>query len=231
MLNARLAPRWAIALTVLLSGARLAAAEPIPLPPGAQAVEVAPSMRINGVPTRIRSFEVELPLAAVERHYRRWLGTPRVDTRIGGWTVLGRMQSAQLQTIRLRAAGADATIGTLSESALADTSATRRRSDFTPPSDGLAALDVEMTDPGRDARFLVWQSPRSLDASARQLRSALKARGYRLEHRLPVQEGNQRGIGLWFRSAQGEATAILTASPGATSVSLSIVQSPSSTPQ
>ncbi len=224
-----LAPRALTLLTIVLSSAQPAAAEQIPLPVQAQAVEPSVSLRINGLPTRIRSFEVALPLAAVAQRYRDWLGTPRIDTRIGDWTVLSRLHSGTLQTIRLREAGASVTIGTLSEGAVDELPGALGNTEFAPPADRLATLELAMRDEGRDARFLVWQSPRSLQASARQLRAALGARGYQLQHSLPVSESGQRGLGLWFRGAQGEATAILVATPASTAVSLSIVQPQSAT--
>lgn len=219
--------RWPAASTLALAAALLAApatAERIPLPPHARASDLAPAIRINGLPTRIRSFEVEQPLHVVARHYRRWMGDARVDTRIGEWTVLARVRDDTLQTIRLRDAGDGFTTGTLAQSALTESTDAPGRNDFAPPAGQSVALEVDMQDDGRDARFLVWQSRRSLDASARQLRTVLGARGYHLEHALPVEEGGRRGLSLWFRGSEGEAIAILNSVADATEVSLSIVQ-------
>ena len=194
-------------------------------PPGAEVSEIATALRINGLSTRVRSFQVASPLAAVEQHYRDILGDTVVREQIAGWTVLARVQGRRLDTVRLRHAGPGTTEGTLSSAELGTNRTPGARRDFAAPSGSARQLELEMRDQGRDSRFLVWQGGRSIDASARQLASALGARGLQLERSLPLQDGHARGRKLWFRGNGSEATAVIVEQDRAVSVSLALTGS------
>lgn len=201
--------------------------EAIAAPHGAQVTEVAPALRINGVPTQLRSFHVELPLAAVEQHFRAALGAAVVREQLGQWTVLARVQQQRLDTIRLRAAGPHATEGTLSAAELGAAGRPSRHGELPPPPGSERQLDLHTHEHGRSTRFIVWHGARSIDAGARHLQRTLGARGLQLERSLPLEDAGARGRSLWFRGRNSEATAVIVAERrGSVSVSLALSTAP-----
>lgn len=209
------------------AGAAHAFGEAIAAPPGAHVSEIAPALRINGVPTQLRSFHVELPLAAVEQHFRTTPGPAFVRERLGQWIVLTRVQQQRLDTIRLRAAAPHATEGTLSTAGLDATGIRPRHGELPPPPGSERQLELQAHEHGRETRFIVWHGARSVDAGARHLQRTLGARGLRLERSLPLEDAGARGRSLWFRGRSSEATAVIVAERGGSvSVSLALSTAP-----
>lgn len=217
-----------IAGTATFAAANPAGAEPfpngeIPLISDAQATGLGEEMRVNGTPTRIRTFRIDQDLAAVLAHYRRAFGRERIEADVDGWKVVARRAGRVLHTVRLRAAGSHATEGTLSEADLEATLGSRTRPPAfpLPAASGLGA-DLEMNDRGRHTRLLAWHNTHGPEANVQHLRARLADRGYRLERELPVNERGLRGRSLWFSGDGREALAVVVEGPGVVTVTLSL---------
>lgn len=190
-------------------------------PPGAQISEIAPALRINGVPTRVRSFHLAAPVAEVEQHYREALGAATSVQQLAGWTVLTRVRAQRVDTVQLRSDGAHGTEGMLSSAELE--AARDARAHFPAPPGSVRQIDLETQEHGADARFIVWHGARSLAAAARHVGKTLGARGWQLERSMSAPEGTARGLSLWFRGSDGEAIAVLVDHAGSVSISLALI--------
>lgn len=198
--------------------------ETLPVIDGARLTPVAELIRIKGVPTRIRQFEVEASLASARTFYREALGQPIVETRVAAWTVLARKQDQQLHVVRLRETGDGRVEGTLSESDLSVAVAAQdQRLGLRLPAGSQLSTDVEMHDAGRSARFLAWHSEQSSAHNQAHLQAELEARGYRLERRLPLAEPTLRGSSLWFAAEAREAVATVVEHGAGVTVTLNLV--------
>lgn len=198
--------------------------ETLPVIDGARLTPVAELIRIKGVPTRIRQFEVEASLADARAFYREALGQPVVETRVAAWTVLARKRDRQLQVVRLRDTGDGRVEGTLSESDLSVAGAAHdHRLGLRLPAGSQLSTDIEMHDAGRSARFLAWHSEQSSAHNQAHLQAELEARGYRLERRLPLAEPDLRGSSLWFAANAREAVATVVEHGAGVTVTLNLV--------
>lgn len=198
--------------------------ETLPVIDGARLTPAAERIRIKGVPTRIRQFEVEASLASARAFYRAALGQPIVETRVAAWTVLARKQDQQLHVVRLRDSGDGRVEGTLSESDLSVAVAAQDQPlGLRLPAGSQLSTDVEMHDEGRSARFLAWHSEQSSAHNQAHLQAELEARGYRLERRLPLAEPTLRGSSLWFAAEAREAVATVVEHGAGVTVTLNLV--------
>lgn len=224
--NARKHSSVAIALLVFVaSTARAALPDPLPCLAGARITPVLDDARIHGVPTRIRQFETEAPISTVRSFYQQALdGTP-LASRVDGWEVLAWKQGTSLRTVRLRpcrSAPGACTEGTLSESELSASAASSPPAPGRPPG-SLLSTDLEMNDPGRRARLLVWHDESSPSWAAARLVRELSARGMALERRVPLSRPGLDGMGLWFGAQGREAVATIVNRGGGTTVTLQMI--------
>ncbi|MEO1767797.1 hypothetical protein [Thiobacter aerophilum] len=224
--TARTILRGLAALIVVCCASPLAALA-LPVPPameGIDAVDIAQSLRINGVPTRVRVFATDKPLAAVLAFYRTRFGARRVETTLKGWTVVSQRQGDLLYTARLRKA-LRGTEGTVSVSDLkAGLAHLGRPLGLGLPAGSKLAVDVEMTDPGKRARVVTITNDHSVETNAAFFRAELQSRGYRVERDLPVQRAGTQGRSLWFAAANREAILVVSALASGTSVVLNLIE-------
>lgn len=218
--------RGLVALAVVCCASPLAA-RALPVPPvmeGVDAAAVAQSMRINGVPTRIRVFATDKPLAEVLAFYRSRFGERRVETALQGWTVVTQREGDLLYTARLRKS-LRGTEGTVSVADLKEGLANLGRPlGLGLPAGSRLAVEVEMTDPGKQARVVTLTNAASVDANADFFKAELQSRGYRLERDLPVQRGAAQGRSIWFAAANREAILVVSALASGTSVVLNLIE-------
>lgn len=198
---------------------------------GADSVEIAPQLRINGTHTRIREFVIEQPIATVLARYRTLLGQRHVENQLGAAVVLARRDGDTLLVIRLMPRGAARTAGTVSRANLAAVRARHHgAADFRPPPGSVLTTDLEMRDPGKDARFLAWHNRWSIERNAEYLARELSSRGYRADHdpdsapdRAPAAAPGS-GRSLWFSGDGSDAVAILLPGVTGTTVTLNLVR-------
>lgn len=190
--------------------------------------EIAPELRFNGTPMRIRVLQVSRPYTEVLAHSRHWLGSQRVEQDVQGWKVLARKQGDSLITLRLRPDGTSGTTGTLSEAPL---SPIRHRpfDEFALPTGTRVASTVLTVDAGRHSHLHTFLNSQSIGANVDHFRSVLHARGYRLMHHTGGGNGLAAGRSLWFSSTGGDALLIVTrlgsdaGQPGTTAITLNLL--------
>ena len=99
------------ALCFLASGALLAASAAasgwpeVKLPPAVQRFDVGQHMTVNGLPMRVRGFLSPESPATLAAWFRASLGSPLVESRHNGKTILGRPQGAYYLTVQIEPAG------------------------------------------------------------------------------------------------------------------------------
>lgn len=218
----------ALAVLAIAWGASLSPALALPVPPvmeGVDAVAVAQSMRINGVPTSARVFSTKKSLAEVLSFYRRRFGEKRVETAVQGWTVVTGRENDLLYTARLRKS-LQGTEGTISVADLKEGLANHGRplGLGVPPGSRLA-VDVEMTDPGKRGRVVTLTNDQSVDANSDFFKAELQSRGYRVERDQPVESGQTRGRSIWFSAPNREAILVVSSLATGASVVLNITES------
>jgi hypothetical protein len=217
----------ALAVLALAGGASLAPALALPLPPvmeGIDAVAVAESMRINGVPTRARVFSTRKPLAEVLAFYRRQFGEKCVETSLQGWTVVTGRENDLLYTARLRKSLLG-TEGTISVADLKEGLANHGRPlGFGVPAGSRLAVDVEMTDPGKRGRVVTLTNEQSVDANGDFFKAELRSRGFRVERDQPVASGQTRGRSIWFAAPSREAILVVSSTATGASVVLQLTE-------
>lgn len=222
----RMLVRGLAALVVVCCASPLTALA-LPVPPvmeGIDAVDIAQSLRINGVPTRARVFATDKPLAAVLAFYRSRFGKTRVETAFQDWTVVTQREGDLLYTARLR----KSLLGTEGTVSVADLKAglahLGRPLGLELPAGSRLAVDVEMTDPGKRARVVTLTNDHTVETNAAFFKTMLQSRGYRLERELPVQRGATLGRSLWFAAANREAILVVSALAAGTSVVLNLTE-------
>jgi hypothetical protein len=228
---------WALPVLgcILCSGA-LAAAPVIALPDSAMAYGVGERIVLNGMPMDLRGFTSTSPIEETAAWFRRSLGAPVVENRIGDALVLGKASGDYYLTVQLRATAA----GTSGVTAVADlkTAAAdigRRRAwaavDALVPEGSRILSDMTSEDRGRRSRDLVFSNDMSERANSARLQTVLTARGFVFEREgvaaAPVPPGSLRpGRTLYFTGREKEALAtIAEAEQGRTVVVVNTVTS------
>jgi hypothetical protein len=190
----------------------------IALPAGAASFDLADEVLIGARPTRIRLFRVAQPLPTVQAHFRKVLGTARIETEHGGWRLLARQDGARLIGVRLRATDPRHTEGSVAVTAL--DAAPARPLEITLPTASRLSGDVETSAQGRSARTLVWHNRHSVALNVRHLLRQLSRRGYRLEREVTIAGGRS----VWFGGDGRDALALVTARATETEVVLQLVR-------
>jgi hypothetical protein len=103
--------KWSCALFIcsaLLVDARAHAQEwpTINLPKDVQAFDIGSQVSVNGAPMRMRGFIADAKPESLAEWFRKTLGSPLVESSLGGKTILGRAHGAYYLTVQLERAGA-----------------------------------------------------------------------------------------------------------------------------
>lgn len=218
---------WLAALWLGLIGSSVLAAS-LPTPPimeGTRAAPLAPSIKVNGVPTVIYLFESDQPLDTLVGFYRRRFGPHHVERRLAGWLLLARQEGELFYTVRLRATSRG-TQGTASVLSLKDALAAYGRPlGFRLPPGSEVVSDVETTDPGKRARLLAVTNDLSLQANLDHFKAQLMQRGFAPQREAHGDAGNGKtGTTVWLASRTGEATLVVAPLPQGTSVVVNTIE-------
>lgn len=193
-------PEGALAQTLLLILAYSAAGTlharerlpEVPAPPLGNAQWVARSMRVNGLPMTVQSFDTRMTVDELLHHYARW-ARGRFDesfrTRRGDWHVLALRSRGHLITIQARPNGSG-THGTIAASSLLDKAERNIASRFpVPPSLRIVNLQ-QYEDFGVDAEHISLLGARAPHVEAAAMAALLVREGWQLTrdqraHRVP----------------------------------------------
>ena len=94
-----------MATAAVFSAGAAGVTDGVPIPSGVRTVEVARNVLVNGIPMRLRAFVSADSVDAVVEAFRKSLGQPLVESRLGRQRVLGRPQGDGYWTVQIEAAG------------------------------------------------------------------------------------------------------------------------------
>jgi hypothetical protein len=199
------------AATTLEEGARL---PDVPAPPLGHAQWVARSIRVNGLPMTIKSFDTPMPVDDVLHHYARWASGKFEDsfrTQQGDWQVLSLRSSAYLITIQVRPNGGGSH-GTIAVSPAPNTVAPTVASRFPlPPSLQVVNLQ-QYEDLGVEAEHISLQGTRAPHVEAEAFEALLSREGWQL-----TREQTQRASrGFVLEAQKGAQHALIAVFPDRT---------------
>lgn len=207
--------RLPMLLVSLVTGAALAAGWPaLPVPQGAQAVNVGQAMSINGLPVQMRGFLSPQPVSELTTWFQTRLGSPLVISHHGGKTILGQARDGYYLTVQLETVGG----GTRGLTAQTDVRAMMAGRDASLAADagwqsrlpaGMRILSlVEARDGARRSQHLVLRSHEALANSSEALTRLLAMDRYTPGG--SVASSSPPGLILHFHGPGREATAVVT---------------------
>lgn len=193
-------------------------------PPRGEAQWVARSMRMNGLPMTIKSFQTRLPVDDVLNYYERssrGKGSQRISRdRNGEWRVLGLHTQQHHVSIQVRATE-DGSEGTITVTGDVKKEQRKAETKFPRPFGVELASLQEYDDLGIEAEHIDFTSRRSVSVEAQQFRSVLEREGWQFLIDGPAQK--IRG-GYVLEAQRGAEQARLVLQPGeAVGITTSII--------
>lgn len=209
------AGRLPMLLLSLVTGAALAAGWPeLPVPPGAQAVDVGQAMSINGLPVQVRGFLSPQPVSELTTWFHTRLGSPLVISHHAGKTILGQARDGYYLTVQLETGGsgtrgvtAQTDVRTMMASRNASLAAEARWQSRLPAGMRILSL-VEARDGDRQSQHLVLQSREPLATNSDALIRLLGTERYTPGR--SVASSSPPGLILHFHGPGREAMAVVT---------------------
>jgi len=192
------------------------------LPATLQLEKIGDSMRMNGTPMTVRSFQTDQPLETILREvelaWERHPGKEEVKrTTIPGWTVLNQKIGDDHRSLQVRENGG------LVDGVVALTSPKQTREPklavrLVPQMTALQVIDS--VDAGKTSQQVTAVSRRSIDATASALETSLKAEGW--ERHVFKKQG--RGIVLSANRGTAQFDAIFMAQKAGALVMMNIIK-------
>jgi len=181
-----------MALAFSGSGDAIEAPTSFDLPPAAESVSVGERLSVNGVGMRIEHFVAPLTVEEALAFYRTRWGRPTTpeddqaaraaahltQDRVGNWQVLGRQVGARHETVQVRALPDGGVEGYIAATDTQARPATPPAPPVSLPPGAAVISTVASQDGPRSATEILAQSPLSVDATERWLRSAARLRGF-----------------------------------------------------
>jgi hypothetical protein len=101
---------WFIALASLVAAAIATVADAqdwprVPMPSDVRAFDIAQSITVNAMPMRLQGFVSSVPADKLVELFRRSMGSPLVESRLGPQRILGRMQGEFYISVQIEPAG------------------------------------------------------------------------------------------------------------------------------
>ncbi|HEY6643038.1 hypothetical protein [Povalibacter sp.] len=185
----------------------------LPAPPQGSVHWIAQSMRMNGLPMTLKTFESRLAPAAVFAHYEaiapRW-----------GHSEFRRSRSGTQQRLSIRAAGhlitveAVATVsgsaGTIAVSSSPERAPATTGSRFPRPATARLVNLQEYEDDGVESEHLSFSSTRSIAIEAAAFGDTLQRDGWQILRQQPMQTSSR---GMVIEAQRGAQLALLTLQP------------------
>jgi hypothetical protein len=194
--------------------AKLTATLPdVPAPPQGEVQWVAASMRMNGLPMTLKTFQSRLDPDRVFDHYeslaRRWGRSEFRRTTSGTHRLLAIRSAAYVITIEARETigGCE---GTITVSGMPEKAGAPGRTTFPHPSTVRIVSRQEYEDEGIEAEHLSFASSRTVVAEAEAFAAELLRAGWQI---LRQQSMQGRGRGVVIEAQHGSQQALVTVQP------------------
>jgi hypothetical protein len=216
-----LLPLSLVSLALLIPATAYGSGWPeLPMPPGAQSVDIGQAMRINGLPVQVRGFLSAEPVSQIATWFHMRLGNPLVTSRHDSKTLLGQARDGYYLTVQLETAGSG-TRGLIAQTDVRGMMAGRNAGSAAdaswqarlPAGTRLLSL-VEARDGARRSQQVVLQSRQPLADSGDALIRLLGTDGYRPSR--SVSGNSPPGLVLHFQGPGREAMAVLIHNPDGT---------------
>lgn len=218
-----------LCLCVLHSGLARAANWPmIPMPPNVSAFAVGEQITANGLPMRVQGFvSKDLGVPALADWFRRSLGQPLVESRLGNKLILGRAQDGYYLSVQLESAGLQGSGGSKGLLAVTDIAgmnqnrereATAQQSWLQRWPSGTQVLSrMSSQDNGRTSLHVALRNGHSESLNRAALVDAMKQEGLALEREVSADArtikampgGPLGGTSLFFKGNGKEAMAMM----------------------
>ena len=199
-------------LTVLTAPGRATAVEPwpeVPMPPKAKVEWIAPSLRINGIPTRVMQFESRASRTEIVDYYRTtWSGgaehKPSVRP-VGQLTVVGQTHGPYLMTIEVADGPRGTSHGLISVARVLGSSVDRNPGVLPLLGGAHLVSVVESDDPGKRSRQMVVVSPQAPATVTDFYRASFVNAGWREVQSTDAPGAAGRPAGSFLVFAQGDS--------------------------
>lgn len=182
----------------------------VPSPPQGQSEWVARSMRLNGLPMTLKSFQSRLTPDAVLRHYESTIGArgaaSSFRTRQGHCQTLSIRDHAELITIEAQATIAGST-GTIAVTPMLNVAQLRVETSFPRPATTSVVNLQEFDDDGIEAEHISLSSVRSVVVEAQGFAQALQRAGWQMVRLQPMKAAPS---GRVLEAQKGAQQAFLT---------------------
>lgn len=185
----------------------------VPQPPQGEAQWIAKSMRMNGLPMTLQSFQSRLKpdelLSYYESQAYRWGHSEHRRSMNRDWQLLGIKTSQHYITVQARAtiSGSE---GTITVSPAPERATARVASDFPRPGTVRIVSLQEYEDAGVESEHLSLSSPRAVMVEAQAFTQVLTRAGWQVIRQGPMQE-TVRGVVI--EAQRGAQQALLTLQP------------------
>lgn len=190
----------------------------VPPPPQAQVAWIAKSMRMNGLPMTLQSFESSQSVEATLAHYARWWSTTDASTRgitrlmrRGEWQVLALTSPRLHITVQARPAG-NGSEGSIAVSRNPTSVETTTTTAFPHPRTTRVVNLQEYEDAGANAEHISLVSSRSVAIEAHEFSELLTRNGWSVYR---DQDTQALARGHVLEAQKGASLAQLTLQPGA----------------
>jgi hypothetical protein len=199
------------------------AKEKFPVPPGASLIAVADSMEFQGIPLKIRKFEVEMPVEGVLNFYRNaWKGRV-VEDDMPPWKIISTRDGDDFFTVQVQAGGRNMAWGYLGISDLPKRVesgwSVQTKSDFPMMSGSQVINNFAHHDIGRRGRTIFITNKFSITGNAEYYRNHYTGQGWTpVMDQSPDQGGSQA-----FLFKRGDQTVSMTINQGEEGVTNIIV--------
>lgn len=205
----------------------------IALPPHVETFVVGEQFTANGVPMRVQGFVGKhMKLTHVVDWFKRTMGQPLVENRLGKQVILGRAQGGYYLTVQLEAMRDDGLGGTKGLTAISDIAAFNASKSHhvkeamrwldrwpagTQEMNRMSSQDFQKT-----SVYVAFRNGHSEELNRLALIDVLKQNGLSLEREMD--KTNSAGMSLYFKGAQKEAMAtIAKTEPGKTDIVINTI--------
>lgn len=179
-------------------------------PPQGESAWVARSMRMNGLPMTLKSFQSRLTTDSLLRHYESTLGTRATAstfrTRQGDWRTLSIRSRDELITIEARGTLAGC-YGTITVTPTLDAARLRIETTFPRPVTTAVVNLQEFNDDGIEAEHISLSSKRSIVVEANAFAQELQRDGWQIVRAQPMRSAS---AGRVLEAQKGAQQALLT---------------------
>lgn len=195
----------------------------ISLPKETDVFEIGDHLVINGLPTHLQGFVSPMKPAQLATWFRRTLGAPLVENKLGASLILGQARGRHYLTVQLEPFG----MGARGVVAIADLKAAYQRRSETDgaiehwrsrlPSGSGSITRMTSEDGETFAEYLLAINNHGVDLNLDRIKSLMRTDGFSLQRQVSIDgKGASRSVGeiLMFKGQDREAIAVIYSSAG-----------------